>query len=392
MKGGIRMPTISYLCKDDKLINRLKDIDGFSGHLIFSDLANRINTEICLISDKEVGVKRLIENRHKSLIDVITVFYLVSMDNYHLKLKEDLIQKGIIMIPPRLTENQIVERVCANSLNGLMIPKNIVVFYGIDGKVGVSQIAQSVATRLAKHSDCKVFLGHFNERNSMDYMKISSREHSLDRLRVKINNKVATKKELLDICVKRDNLYMMGGANSILERRYYHPRHVEYILDKLSQEFDILLIDAGSNIEQGLTFGALNSTNIRYLVATQNSIAIKYYEKLHEEVLKQWGITQPMVIINKYLIDSGLYTSTNIAKLCNGKLLCELPYLEWGLLAEKEERCLVHTEDNDFKTGIDDIITDIALQANLEYTPSDKDIGFLERLFKGFSSKVKGAI
>lgn len=371
---------ICFISNDTELISKFKKIECFEDFKISSELSDDLDVDVLIISDRLVDINLLLESLEKNLLNINFIFYMVSNENFNNTLNNVLEANKIIMIPPKKTILQIVEIVCTHTLKEIDSHNNIIVFFGADEKVGTTQIAQSVAERLAQKTSLKIFLGFLNGKPSLDYIE-NDTNFSLDTLKIKIINQILDRNELLDVCIKKDNLYILKGVNSILDKRHYHPEHIEYLLKLISKEFDVVIIDAGSDIELGMTIGALNTTQYRYLVTTQQEIAFNNYKRIKSQVLNRFDIKDYMIIVNKFIESERLNTQYHIAKLYEGTLASSVPYLSWSWQSEQERKSLLHFNDQEFINSIDKIITLISTQINFDYQIQKKeDKGFLNRI------------
>jgi septum formation inhibitor-activating ATPase MinD len=370
-----------------ELINKFRQIEYFKGFSIALKIKDVTNTpEIIIISDKFVELNELIEVRKTVFKDIKHVFYMVSNENYKSNMKSVLESNRIIMIPPKKTIKQIIEIVCSYTLDGVKSKNNIVVFYGADAKVGTTQIAQSVAERVSDKTNLKVFLGFLNGEPTTNYIETEN-SYNLDTIKVKLVNQILSINEILDICTKKNNLYILQGTESILERRHYHPVHIEYLLELVSNEFDLIIIDAGSNIELGMTIASLNSTPYKYLVTTQQESILVNYNRVYEQVLSRLDIKDFLVIVNKYIDEPMLHTSYQVAQLYKGTLASTLPHLNWGWQSEKDKKTLLHYEEPQYTEGIDQIIKLISNQVKFKYEKENKEN---KSLFVKIKSKFVG--
>lgn len=374
------MLDIGFACNDATLINKFKGIEYFNKFKISNDLKNFKDIDILIISDTLVDVNKLLGAREKELKHINYVFYMVSNENYKHNLNDIFSANNINMIPPKLTTSQILEKVCQLTIDEMNSEKNIITFFGADAKVGTTQIALSVAERIAEKTDLKVFLASLNGKINDDYIDITS-DFNLDTIKVKLASKILNVSELINVCIKKGNLFILKGANSILEVRHYTPEYIEYLLQLVSSEFDVIIIDAGSNIELGMTIGSLNSTNYRYLVTTQQESAFKNYKRLDQQVLSKYlKIEDFLMIVNKYVDEPMLYTPYQLGQMYDNTLVSTLPYLSWGWQSEKDKKSLLNYNDTEFIKGIDKIVKLIAKQLHFKYQEEEQKKGWFNKL------------
>ncbi len=117
---------------------------------------------------------------------------------------------------------------------------NIVVFHGVDHKVGTTMIAQSVAEMIAREKQIyKVLLLFLNGRKSTDYIR--EEFNSIGQIKMQIDNRIISGKEIAKICRCHNKLYMLAGVGKPEEERCYYPDTAEFILNSLKNEFDLIM-------------------------------------------------------------------------------------------------------------------------------------------------------
>lgn len=126
---------------------------------------------------------------------------MVSNENFT-NLSEALVgSTGIIMVPPRLTTEQVFNFVYQKLERNLISKNKVFTFFGADSKVGTTMVSQSVATIMTKVSDRVLYLpldGNVGD----DYIEFESR-FGLGELKARLQTKkILSHSELMDICIK----------------------------------------------------------------------------------------------------------------------------------------------------------------------------------------------
>ena len=175
---------------------------------------------------------------------------------------------------------------------------NVVVFHGVDHKVGTTMIAQSVAEMIAnENKSLKILFISLNERESTEYVREAP--ISIDHLKMHIDNKMINSADFLKSCKHSDNFYMMAGVSNEIEERYYYPDTSRYLLETVTPEFDITIVDSGNEIDNGLAVGALTISWEIFLVITQQESILRRYERL-KGIYEELGINISTYVVNKY--------------------------------------------------------------------------------------------
>lgn len=379
--------TVKIVSNDIELHNKFVSIGLFNNVTVESSFEGANDwpeVDILLVSDRIINVNEFLEHYNLFSRKYKKVFYMLSdnTDNNMSNMRNIMKAKGINVIPPRLTVNQIVERICKDTGTSIQVNKNIFTFFGADSKVGTSITVQAIAENIAMHTRCKILLLNLSGQPSVNYFA-ANEALNLDAIKVKIMNNILQPKELEDTCWNKDNLYILPSTKSVVDMRYYHPEHIENLILLAAESFDIVLIDAGSNVNLGLCIGALNSTGNKFLITTQQDNARYNFDVLNSQVFSvhEWTPKDFMLIINKYINSPDLYTPSQLAELYQTTFIGTLPYLEYGWQAERD-KCTLLTYDNpDYKRQIDEITLLITNQLNIEFIHiSNKKIGLLKRL------------
>ncbi len=235
---------------------------------------------------------------------------------------------------------------------------NIFVFHGSDHKVGTTMTAQSLAELIAENNtEIRVLLAFMNGRVSREYFTEDA--ISIDSMKHHIDNKTMNGKEFIKDCKHKGNLYIICGIVDEIESRYYHPEMAEYFLEEVSSEFDIIIVDSGSEIDNGLAVGAMKCASEIYLLSTQQESSLRRIEK-KREILHSLNLNYNALVINKH-DDNNLYGVSYICERINHKKdkVLTLSYNNSGLIAETEERTLLNYKNDSYERDIAIIANDI---------------------------------
>ena len=381
---------LNLLSNDSELQRALEETGHFEV-LIKTDVEDIDTGEIIIISDREIDYNELtvyLENKQKSILNK-TIFYLLSNEYSEQMIKNiNFIgqTKNIIIIPPKLTISQIVARVSEKVFPYInQKNKNIITFFGADNKVGTTMVAQSTAEMLSKNTNAKIGLLFLSGNPSTSYIK-SKGKAGLDDIKIKLMNNILSADEVFSVCTKEnENLYLLPGADYILDIRHYHPEYIDRLIQLASEKFNLIIIDTGSNIDSGMAIAALNSTKNKYLVATQQETARVNFERIESQVLKRLQIEPGdfMLVVNKYIKSNQIYTAKQVADLYNMTLATYIPNLELlGWQAEFDQRTLLHYNNQSYNYQIEQLSKIITAQTHIKYQENhNRKEGFLKKAF-----------
>ncbi len=364
--------TLLLVSNDIELYNKIDGLKVFAKLDIQNDFNSVNDYDIVLVSDRLLSFNNFLDSYRTHLKNVKSLFYMVSNHSEHNinHIKAILDAKNVRIIPPRKTVNQIIEIILEETGGISLTSKNIAAFFGADSKTGTTITTQAIAETLAKGMHGNVCLMYLNGQPAYDYINFeNSPALGLDNIKVKLINKVLTKNELIDTCVNKDNLYILTGAEGIAETRHYHPDHVEYLIELASKHFSALLIDTGCKLQLGMSIGALNTTNNRYIITTQQDNAKRNFDRTKTQLFSQLGfdVKDFLLIVNKYIETPELYTPSQLAELYGCTLAGTLPYLDYGWQSERDRNTLLGYSKA-YDSQVEDIAKVIACQLGLDYT------------------------
>ncbi|MEG1584940.1 MAG: hypothetical protein RR361_07815, partial [Anaerovorax sp.] len=217
--------------------------------------------------------------------------------------------------------------------------KNLFVVHGADHKVGTTMISQSIAEYLSnEYKELKVLFITLNGRESAEY--VNEAPESIEGIKNHLDSKMIEDIDFTRVCKKRDNFYMLTGIKKEEEQRDYYPHMATYLLETVTQTFDIVIADSGNELDNGLAIGALSATVNRFLVMTQQE-AILYRWERNRMTYERLGIDFDRYIINKYY-EQDPYDVSYIGKRLNllQEQFLKVAFAGYGRQAEMEYKTL----------------------------------------------------
>lgn len=362
--------TIHLISSNENLRRKLYNVTYFDD-IVMSTSLGSIEEDITIIDDKTLNINELLKNKDK--ISSRYIFYQISRENFKFSTKSILEANNIRLIQPYMTDENIVEFVCSEVIKHykFTVNKNIITFFGTDGKVGTTQVAQCVAEKIVDKSHAKVCLVFLDGETGTDYLDINFR-YNIDTIKIKLISGLATAEEVFDIAEEvKDNLFVIQGTKSILYRKEYQPEHISYLLNILSLACDLVVVDAGSSIDRAMPIAALTSTNHRYLVTTQQANSLRKY-LAKKSILERLSLDDFQVIVNKHIPDGSLLTTYDIAKTYGHPFLLKIEFSRFALQAENDRKSLNHYKDKSLNKDINKLVNSIMNQINLSQKETQK--------------------
>lgn len=380
--------SVVFVSNDIELHTRLLNTGYFSNVKIESDLNNVGSPDILIVSDRIVFYNEFLELYEKKLSSISHVFYMLTDNSAEGRIITFLKAKGVCCIPPKLTKQQIIEKICFETGIDITGQKNIGLFLGADSKVGTTITTQAIAETIARYSKQTVGLLFLNGHYSTNYVTDSKSNPvlGLDIIKQKVMSKILSANELKDASISNDNLnnlFILPGVFSIRDIRFYHQDHIEYLIQVASQLFAAVIIDAGSVAYNGMAIGALNTTKNRYLITTQQETARSNYETTCKQVFSELNIDPNdfFLIANKYVNHPELYTAAQLANSYNANLLSSITMVDNGLQAEKDHKTLINYDNQEYISQISELSRLISRQLGISYELPAEKKGLFKRLF-----------
>lgn len=373
---------LSLISNDLELQKELELSGYFQEIENISNIQEAEKSDVIIISDLLFSYNELTQIETSNM--KAKIYYMVS--NYDKKILDsiNLICKtnNIKVIPPKLTINQIKSRIIKDLFPHADSNKNVITFFGADKKVGTTMITQSCAEILAKNTNRKVIVLMLSGDVGTYYIKVKDDYAGLEQLKIKLENKILKSNELIYNCIKKDDLYILPGINNFLKARQFHPEYIDYLIELAAKEFDLVLIDAGCNIDSGMAIASLNATDKKYLVTTQQNIPKLKFEKT-EQVLRQLHINPEdfLLIVNNYLADDAIYTASQIADMYRTSLCSYVPSLGFvGWQAEYDNKTLIHYNNKDYNDKINLISKTIATQLGIDFIQEEEEKTLVKKI------------
>jgi len=238
--------------------------------------------------------------------------------------------------------------------------KKIYAFHGCDSKSGVTMLAQSCAQSIAqKLPDKNILLISLCGRRNNQFVKEDV--ESIDYFRNKIESGIVVSKNDIRESRIAENLFLLDGLEKESESRFYFPEAVKELLEGLQKEFDIIVADTGSTIDNGLAVGGLCNAERKYLVFSQNEAALSRYLRLCT-LYDSLNLSFDGYVLNKFLEKDFLsvdyvrkrvgISKDNIFKVGDAGSLC-------SRRAELEKKTIFEMKNSEYINDIEKITFDI---------------------------------
>ena len=216
--------------------------------------------------------------------------------------------------------------------------EDVIGFFGGDCQMGTTMIAWSFAERLSNHEKkVLLLLGSGNEDRLYD---ADENDHSIDNLKAMIRSGHVEKEDLFQHIERRKSLWILPGTKNSLSAEYFPGNTFQILLENVKEAFDFVVIDGGSNLRMGLTISALDVSDTRFFVVTQQAKTMHRYIRNQERLLQPLGM-MGKVIINQYRKDPALFLKKDMCRRLGTDDTMVIPYVEEGWQMEMEQKNLL---------------------------------------------------
>ncbi len=227
----------------------------------------------------------------------------------------------------------------------------IYAFHGAEHRVGTTMLAQSVAEMIAANSrGTSVLLVSLNNRRSTDYVR--EEVSPIDDFRARLESGISIDRELISSIGGSGELYMISGPVSELDERSYMPEAVTNLISTAGNQFDVIIEDTGSELDNGLAFGGLRTAGMRFLTLTPSESSVRRYE-LNRALYAEAGIEFEAIVVNRYSpqeIYDLKYLSDRLK--ADRRAVYKVADAPYGLRAEMEYRTLLAYGYEKYAEGI----------------------------------------
>ncbi|MHB1347918.1 MAG: P-loop NTPase family protein [Candidatus Humimicrobiaceae bacterium] len=369
------MKNILIISKNNNLKTEFEKTGLFKNITTCQFLENKIKEgiDILIADNSAISYKLYIQNLQEFLKLAPSNYFIADSADTYASINKVLTSYGIIVIAPYLSDAQICQKICSMAVDNYSSFKNIICFFGAGPGAGTSMVSLSVAQVMSEISSSHTCLLNLDGGYGDDYVDSASDGMGLAQIKERLINNILSEEELKNSCIKSSYLYFLPGEKEISKVRHYHPEHIEKLTKLAAKTFDITIINAGSNIT-GMSIGALNSSDIKLLVATQSQKYFTNFSSTVSQVFSNLGISFQdfLLVINKYIEYDGLENEIVLSKKYGMQLASVIALLEYipALEAEIKKKTLL-SFNKAFTNSIKQLSVSLLKQLAIEM-PGDK--------------------
>lgn len=365
---------LQLMANDDVLTKKLKATNLFDSiQTIFEK--EELTGDCIVISDEILPYGELQELEFKS---EQTVFYMLHSQydsGLEKAIKTICDSRDIILIPPRLTIEQIINEITYTFNKNITEQSNVITFFSSIGNIGTTSTCLSVAKSLSENTTSKVGVLLLNAWDHGTHQMNYKGEY-LDLTKGRIENQaLSSKEEFLSLfhMEKEDSLYVLGGNRYTKLERLYTKESINYLISLAKKYFDVVLIDAGCHFDNANMVQALYESDFRLLVVNQQPKATQKFNLIFDEILYPLGYkkTDFLTIINQFIDKPQLPKPKEISDELDILNLATIYSVAEPLYSEIEKKTLYDFQDEVYNASIYNVSKAIINHANLQVVENE---------------------
>ncbi len=210
----------------------------------------------------------------------------------------------------------------------------VIVFFGADSKVGTTMLAQSTAEMIAGSREVLFLALNASVISAFADTDIKR----IDFFSPEIQSRMRIEKSKITRAGGKKNLFIIGGADDDFKHEEFALDMIDIMVENLRRDFSDIVIDAGSDLKNVLSYSGVMKADMRVLVFSQNGHCID--RMLHESA--KWKLLNlgfDAVIVNKYKSLDVLDAYQAVRKLpFTPKEMVRVRYVDMAREAEAEGR------------------------------------------------------
>ncbi len=280
--------------------------------------AGQMLTNIFLFSD--INETTDLEELHRSHPDAELIYWhqkkgVRGYQSIYLMCQE----QGIYFLPPRSTIGSVLEKIrfICNEEND--ISNNIIGFFGSGPGIGCTSIAKIVAQNIASMGKKVILLG----LNLYDPGFDQKASISLDQLRPRLTGKFLSEDIVEELIKQEGGYYYLPGNQDYLSAQDYQEEEIEYLIDYVSKNADVVLCDFGTIPESAAWYVGMQKSGIRLFVThPKHNYRLSDFMELaeHFDLYPQ----DFKLIINRNTVQS-VVTAKSMSQNMGSSILFEIP-------------------------------------------------------------------
>lgn len=260
-----------------------------------------------------------------------------------------------------LSEYNTWEQTVQEILNQLtdresFLSKRLIGFFGSHSGAGVSTTVLNVGRSLSKRVEEKVLVLSLNSWDPADYF-YDYKGHYLNDLKIDLKTQNLSPARLQEAVSKHESFYHLAGNRDIKMQRFYQPHEIQHLIKVANEIFDVILIDAGTHFDTAPTIQSYLSSNLKFLVATQEEKGYRgYFPYVYQQLIEPIGGKSEdfMLVVNRFQPANTLITEKALEEELDMTRVVTIPDMgELGTIASAQKRLLYDSNESLYTKNID---------------------------------------
>lgn len=368
----------------------LKDRKFFEVVVRLEDIEPKIECDLLLLSGDRVSLDEI--SKVRSLYPEIPIFYkLEDITSQQMMKQVQTICEAynIKLIRERIVDTQLYDHIVYHTFEQEkeLSPRTIG-FFGTHSGAGVSTTVMGIARDISQRVDEKVLVLSLNPWDPSDYF-LNYQGKYLNDLKIDLKTGTLSPKKFSESVYfyEKEGFYHLAGNRDIKMQRYFTVEEVFTLIELAKDMFDLVLIDAGCHFDNACYAQAFLSTDLKFLVTTQETKGYNgYWPYVYQQLIEPIDGSPEsfMLIINRYMTGVSLINEKEMKKQLGMEVLATVPEQDvHAYIASEEKKLLYEQGDNGYRRSIHSIGNSIIANARLvnkDVEIEDKK-GFLSQLF-----------
>ncbi|MBQ4506290.1 MAG: hypothetical protein II971_03470 [Firmicutes bacterium] len=230
--------------------------------------------------------------------------------------------------------------------------RKVVSFMGGDHGVGTTMLTESVCSVIsAAHPGIRLLLIHAQSPGARSYM--GSPGLCADELIPHLEKQNPDVEEIMERSRLEGGIHVISSGSRLGSASDMHPDSAAFLLDVLRERFDLILCDAGCEIDRGFSLGLLMASAQVWPVLVQSENCLRRYEWLRP-LFGRLGLKLSGLVINRFDPASAFSAGYICQRLdSSAESVMSVRSSRFGVQAETEGRLLLSFRDSSYRKDVE---------------------------------------
>jgi hypothetical protein len=237
---------------------------------------------------------------------------------------------GMDYVPPYFTPEQVAEEASILCLEKKRSLSKVVASIGALPQLGVTSSLLAIGVNLAALSGIRVGIFGLNGWNPGDSGLPYTGKY-VDELWGSLQGRQLQAGELIGkMQLIAPNVHYLAGNRDLKKLYYYQTDGVSWLIEKARENFDLVLLDAGSSPDHALAAQSIHAADLLLVHMSQSQQAKVQWQRMCEHILQpvfQWEDKQSMLLFNKMYRSPDVENEKQLSRQLGMPYVGSLPYV-----------------------------------------------------------------